>query len=115
MGSGSRAAPSSQRMPMRRSPPFTTACRVIVQSDDWPLWLGEQPGSAPELKGLLRPYPERLDIWPVDKRIGNVKNESADLIEPLSDRNAALARLGVQLFPPLTSRRAMSAGGRSGG
>jgi putative SOS response-associated peptidase YedK len=38
------------------------------------------------LKAMLRPYPsERLTISPVDKRVGNVKNESPDLAEPLGN------------------------------
>jgi putative SOS response-associated peptidase YedK len=32
---------------------------------------------------LLRPAPEGvLKLWPVDKRVGNVRNDGPDLIEP---------------------------------
>ena len=58
---------------------------VIIAPDDWPKWLGEEPSSGDELKALLRPYAaERLVFWPVDRRVGNVKNESADLAEAIT-------------------------------
>jgi hypothetical protein len=35
-------------------------------------------------KALLKPYPaEGLAMWPVDKRVGNVKNNDPSLIEPV--------------------------------
>ncbi|MBL8894104.1 MAG: SOS response-associated peptidase [Rhizobiales bacterium] len=58
---------------------------VIIAPDDWPAWLGEKPASNDELKALLRPYPpERLVLWPVDRKVGNVRNESADLAEAIT-------------------------------
>ena len=43
--------------------------------------------SPDRLKAMLRPYPpERLAMWPVDKRVGNVKNEGPELAEPLTAR-----------------------------
>jgi putative SOS response-associated peptidase YedK len=36
------------------------------------------------LKRLLAPYPaERMTIWPVDKRVENVKNNDPALIQPI--------------------------------
>jgi putative SOS response-associated peptidase YedK len=36
------------------------------------------------LKTLLRPYPaEDMTMWPVDARVGNVKNNDPPLTEPL--------------------------------
>jgi putative SOS response-associated peptidase YedK len=58
---------------------------VIISPDDWPTWLGETPASNDELKALLRPYPpERLVLWPVDRKVGNVRNESADLADAIA-------------------------------
>ncbi len=38
-----------------------------------------------ELLALLRPCPDNwLEIFPVDKKVGNVKNKSAELILPLN-------------------------------
>jgi len=58
---------------------------VIIAPDDWPKWLGEQPANANELKALLRPHPaDRLSMWPVDRKVGNVRNESADLTDAIA-------------------------------
>jgi putative SOS response-associated peptidase YedK len=36
-----------------------------------------------ELKALLKPYPPaRLAVWPVDRRVGKVKNEGPEVAEP---------------------------------
>jgi putative SOS response-associated peptidase YedK len=57
---------------------------VILPAAAWPAWLGETSASAAELKALLVPYPsEQMTYWAVDKKIGNVKNDSPDLLEPL--------------------------------
>jgi len=61
---------------------------VILAKSDWPAWLGEAPAEVPvagaELKALLKPYPaEDMTLWPVDKRIGNVKNDDPSLAEAL--------------------------------
>jgi putative SOS response-associated peptidase YedK len=53
---------------------------VILEAGDWPVWLGEAEG---EPVSLLRPAPEGiLKLWPVDKRVGNVRNDGPDLIRP---------------------------------
>jgi putative SOS response-associated peptidase YedK len=53
---------------------------VIVERTDWPVWLSEAEGDA---ASLLRPAPEDvLRLWPVDKRVGNVRNDGPDLLEP---------------------------------
>jgi len=58
---------------------------VIVAPDDYAPWLGEEPASPDLLKAMLRSYPaERLAMWPVDRRVGNVKNEGPELAEPLA-------------------------------
>ena len=55
---------------------------VILEAPDWPVWLGEQPGDA---ASLMRPAPEgTLRLWEVDRRVGNVRNDGPDLIEPLA-------------------------------
>jgi putative SOS response-associated peptidase YedK len=68
-------APVHDRMPVLLDP----AC--------WAGWLGETRTPDDQLKAMLRPYPsERMAIWPVSKTVGNVRNDSPDLFEPL--RNA---------------------------
>lgn len=55
---------------------------VILPPEAWPAWLGETPVGAAELQALLRPYPaERLQAWPVSRRVNASKNEGADLVE----------------------------------
>src|SRR5579884_394632 len=53
---------------------------VLIAPHLWPSWLGETPTSDAALKAMLRPYPgEAMTFWPVDRRVGNVRNNSADL------------------------------------
>ena len=58
---------------------------VVLGSEAWPTWLGEEPSDARQLKALLAPFPsEAMTCWPVSLRVGNVKNNDPSLIEPLS-------------------------------
>lgn len=51
---------------------------VILERGDWPGWLGE---TEVDPLTLLRPSAEGvLRIWPVDKRVGNVRNEGPELL-----------------------------------
>jgi putative SOS response-associated peptidase YedK len=57
---------------------------VVLKPQSWPLWLGEQPATVPDLKALLAPYPsDDMVCWPVSTRVGNVKNSDPALIEPI--------------------------------
>jgi len=62
---------------------------VILEKTDWPLWLGEVEG---DVSALLRPLPEGvLRMWPIDKRVGQVRNDGPALLEPqLSEETRAL-------------------------
>jgi putative SOS response-associated peptidase YedK len=68
------------------------AMRGAAQSDDyvlggeaWPVWLGEEPADARQLKAVLAPFPaEAMTCWPVSPRVGNVKNYDPSLIEPIA-------------------------------
>jgi putative SOS response-associated peptidase YedK len=58
---------------------------VILHESDWPSWLGETTTSGADLKELLAPYPaDQMELWPVDKRVGNVKNEGPELAVPIA-------------------------------
>ena len=49
------------------------------------MWLGEEPADTQRLKALLAPYPaEGLTVWPVDKRVGYVKNNDPLLTRPIA-------------------------------
>jgi putative SOS response-associated peptidase YedK len=53
---------------------------VIVEPENWPIWLGEVDGDP---TSLLRPAAEEtLRFWPIDKKVGNVRNDGPELIEP---------------------------------
>ena len=57
---------------------------VILADSDWPKWLGEEPATEEELLALLKACPdEMLKIWPVDRAVGNVKNNGAQLLCPV--------------------------------
>jgi hypothetical protein len=57
---------------------------VILAEIDWPKWLGEEPASEQDLLALLKPCPnEALQISPVDKMVGNVRNNGPQLILPV--------------------------------
>jgi putative SOS response-associated peptidase YedK len=60
---------------------------VILAEIDWPKWLGEEPASEQDLLALLKPCPDEA---PVDKMVGNVRNNGPQLILPvLSDAVSA--------------------------
>jgi len=57
---------------------------VILPPSCWPEWLGEIDATPDQLQAMLSPYPsERMTMWPVDRRVGNVRNDSPDLFEPI--------------------------------
>jgi putative SOS response-associated peptidase YedK len=52
----------------------------------WAAWLGETAADQEELRAMLKPYPGRaMAFWPVDRRVGNVRNDSPDLFAPLNE------------------------------
>ena len=55
---------------------------VILEAADWAGWLGEV---AADPASLARPSAEgTLRIWPVDKRVGNVRNDGPELLEAVA-------------------------------
>jgi putative SOS response-associated peptidase YedK len=55
---------------------------AALKPEAWPLWLAEQPATAPDLKGMLAPYPsDGMICWPMSARVGSVKNDDPSLIE----------------------------------
>lgn len=58
---------------------------VILAEDAWPAWLGETQVDARALGAMLAPYPlDDLVMWPVDRRVGNVRNDDPGLVEPVA-------------------------------
>jgi putative SOS response-associated peptidase YedK len=58
---------------------------VIIQEKDYDRWLA--PGDPEQLPlDLLRPFPEEeMVAWKVDRKVGNVRNDTADCVEALAD------------------------------
>ena len=57
---------------------------VILDEAGWPKWLGEEPTTDDELLAMLRPSPDQvLKVWPVHKKVGNVRNNGAELALPI--------------------------------
>jgi putative SOS response-associated peptidase YedK len=55
---------------------------VILEPDHWDAWLTSKDASVP--LGMLQPFPAQLmRAYPVSPKVGNVKNDTPDLIEPL--------------------------------
>jgi putative SOS response-associated peptidase YedK len=51
---------------------------VILDQQDWPMWLGEAEGDG---VALLRPAPDGLlRVWPVDRRVGSPRNNGPELL-----------------------------------
>ncbi len=56
---------------------------VILEQNDWPLWLGEAEGDA---AGLLRPAAEGVvRFWPVSRAVNSAKSNGAELLEESQD------------------------------
>ena len=56
---------------------------VIISERDYDRWLKADPERPPI--DLLRPFEaDKMTAWKVDKAVGNVKNDSPELIEPAS-------------------------------
>ena len=63
--------------------PLHERMTVILEPEDWPLWLGETPGDP---MALLRPAAEDvLRVWPVSRAVNNVRNNGAALLDPVDD------------------------------
>src|SRR3954462_8268 len=65
--------------------PIHNRMPVILPPSHWRAWLGEEPAPAEELQALLQPYPaDLMRAYPVNVRVGNVRNNDAALIEPVA-------------------------------
>jgi putative SOS response-associated peptidase YedK len=73
---------------------------VVLPSDRWAPWLGEhrlgeQAATGAELKAMLKPYPgAAMTFWPVDRRVGNVCNDTSDLFGPIDEPSLASGNKG---------------------
>ena len=64
--------------------PIHNRMPVILPRDAWRRWLGEDEADVEDLLGILRPFPaELMGAHPIRRRIGDVRNNDADLLAPL--------------------------------
>jgi putative SOS response-associated peptidase YedK len=55
---------------------------VILDRQDWPVWLGDTEGDATM---LMRPAPDGLlRVWRVDRRVGSPRNNGPELLESIA-------------------------------
>jgi putative SOS response-associated peptidase YedK len=73
---------------------------VIIARKDYARWLENRTPEQPPLD-LLRPFPaEQMTAWKVDKAVGNVRNDSEQLLEPQPEAPAdGKTGLSGDLFP----------------
>ena len=65
--------------------PIHNRMPAILGPESFSKWLGEENASGQELMSLLKPYPaERMRAYPIGAKVGNVKNEGAELLEPIA-------------------------------
>lgn len=58
---------------------------ALLSPDRWAAWLGESSTTESELKAMLKPFPgSAMAYWPVDRRVGDARNDSPDLFAPSS-------------------------------
>jgi putative SOS response-associated peptidase YedK len=62
--------------------PFCAQMPVMVPPSGWDAWLDPDTAGS-ELWSLLQAQPEELDIWPVDRRISNARNDNPALLRPM--------------------------------
>jgi putative SOS response-associated peptidase YedK len=56
---------------------------VILEPDHWDAWLTAKDTAAPLT--MLQPFPAQLMVaYPVSPKVGNVKNDTPDLVQPLA-------------------------------
>lgn len=57
---------------------------AVLRPEAWPRWLGEEPATPGELAAVLAGSGgEDMRLWPVSRAVGNVRNDSPELIAPV--------------------------------
>ena len=66
--------------------PLNARMPAIITEADLKKWIGEEPVSKQDLKRMLQPFAaSQMRLWPVSERVGNWRNNGADLVEPVSE------------------------------
>ncbi|HEV2160910.1 MAG TPA: SOS response-associated peptidase [Stellaceae bacterium] len=65
--------------------PIHNRMPAILAPENYAKWLGRMPATVNQLRAMLRPYPAReMEAFKIGPRIGNVKNDDASLVEPVT-------------------------------
>jgi putative SOS response-associated peptidase YedK len=60
--------------------PLCERMPAIIFPQHWDQWLGEGQAGAAEISTMLKPCAnDQLTVWPIDRRIGNAKNDDPDI------------------------------------
>lgn len=58
---------------------------AILSENDWDEWEDNSQCDVKSLKSLLRPFTgKHMEYWPVSRNLNNARNDSADLIKPVT-------------------------------
>jgi putative SOS response-associated peptidase YedK len=69
--------------PNELTEPVHNRMPVILERRDYDRWLAIGDPARPPVD-LLRPYPaEKMLVWPVSERVGNVRNDDPQLLEQI--------------------------------
>lgn len=70
-------------VPNQMMEPIHARMPVILTEESYDLWLDPEIYDFSNLKELLAPYPsDKMEAYPVDGLVNNVKNDGSDLINP---------------------------------
>jgi putative SOS response-associated peptidase YedK len=73
--------------PNELAEPMHNRMPVIVEPRDYSRWIDPGDPARPPVD-LLRPFPaEKMRAWPVNARVGNVRNDDAQLLEEISPKD----------------------------
>jgi putative SOS response-associated peptidase YedK len=66
--------------------PLCERMPVIIMPEDWDRWLGQEPLETAGLQTLLQPCPDaELTVWPIDRRVGNMKNDDPGILDRIAN------------------------------
>lgn len=65
--------------------PLCRQMPVIIQPDDWNLWLGTARSQDRGIRDLLQPYPsDLLTAWAISRRVRNARNDDPEILDAIS-------------------------------
>jgi putative SOS response-associated peptidase YedK len=66
--------------------PMDPRMPVVVNQADFAAWLDPKTANPKKLLASFEPYPaERMECWPIDRRVNDPANDDADLLRPVPE------------------------------